>query len=188
MVKPSTSAPRHREEVVNTHLAILMGRHGVDAEAETLHRSGASRPDVLFTLGGLRAIIEGKFSGVPDADNIVTDDATRRVTSGICHIAVAVVYPEALRSVPMKDLVSALAAARLRYRIFSEAGQTDWAEATPSELLAALRRVHGALARDDVVAATRLASLVFANALIFQEQLTAYGDDARAPFLRTYGG
>ncbi|MDR0672673.1 MAG: hypothetical protein LBF93_03220 [Zoogloeaceae bacterium] len=230
--KPSTA--RHREEVVNTHLAILMARHGLDAEAETIQRSGEARPDVLFTLGGLRVIIEGKFSGVPDADNIVTDDATRRVTSGICHIAVAVVYPEALRSVPMSGLLSALAVARLRYRIFSEAGQTEWAKATPSELLAALRRVHGVLVRDDVVAAaaeklvgkieavailwpptvcdklsellempirgdetqearearrttaTKVASLVLANALIFQEQLAAYGEDTRVPSLRTY--
>jgi hypothetical protein len=234
MVKTSPPVPRHREEVVNTHLAILMARHGVDAEAETIHQTGASRPDVLFTLGGLRAVIEGKFSGVPDADDIVTGDAARRVASGICHIAVAVVYPEALRGVPMSGLIPQLAATHLRYRIFSEAGQTAWAKAAPSGILAALRRVHGTLVQDDVVAAaaaslagkieavallwpptvceklsnllempgkkgetpeerearrataTRVASLVLANALIFQEQLAAYGDDARVPSLRAY--
>ncbi|MDR0736199.1 MAG: hypothetical protein LBF51_05100, partial [Zoogloeaceae bacterium] len=234
MPRAKTSAVRHREEVINTHLAILMARHGIDAEAETIHHAGHSRPDVLFTLGGLRAVIEGKFSGVPGADDIVTNDAQRRVASGICHLAVAVVYPEALRSVPMSGLPSALAAASLRYRIFSEAGQSDWAKATPSGILAALRRAHGTLIQDDVVAnaaaslagkieavallwppavcdklsqllempgkrgetpeerearrttATRVASLVLANALIFQEQLAAYGDDARVPSLRAY--
>ncbi|MDR3353145.1 MAG: hypothetical protein LBO00_09160 [Zoogloeaceae bacterium] len=234
MPRAKNPAVRHREEVVNTYLAILMARHGIDAEAETIQRSGESRPDVLFTLGGLRTVIEGKYADVANADTIVSDDATRRITTGICHIAVAVVYPGALRAVAMSGLEAALAAAPLRYRIFSEAGQTDWAEATPSELLAALRRVHGALVQDDVVAvaaaklvgkiesvamlwppavcdrlsrllempahksetpeerdarritATKVASLVLANALIFQEQLAAYGDDARVPSLRTY--
>ncbi|MDR3158200.1 MAG: hypothetical protein LBU11_04150 [Zoogloeaceae bacterium] len=232
--KTSASAIRHREEVINTHLAILMARHGVDAEAETIHRSGEVRPDVLFTLGGLRAVIEGKYADVANADAVVSNDAISRVTTGICHIAVAVVYPKTLRTVAMPRLGATLAAACLRYRIFSEAGQTDWAEATPSEILVALRRVHGALARDDVVAAaagklvgkietiailwpptvcdklsnllemparknetpeeqearritaTKVASLVLANALIFQEQLAAHGDDARVPSLRAY--
>ena len=52
---------RHREEVINAGLAILLTRHGIDAEAETILRSGGARPDVMFTLGGLRVIIEGKF-------------------------------------------------------------------------------------------------------------------------------
>ncbi|MDR2113026.1 MAG: hypothetical protein LBQ62_08015 [Candidatus Accumulibacter sp.] len=234
MPRATPATPRHREEVVNTCLAILMARHGLDAEAEALLRSGEARPDVLFTLGGLRAVIEGKYADVPNADDVVSNDAARRVTTGICHIAVAVVYPEALRAIALSRLDATLAAARLRYRIFSEAGQTDWAEATPSELLAALRRVHGVLVQDDVVAiaaenlvgkieciaalwpptvcdklslllempirkgeapeerearritATKVASLVLANALIFQEQLAAYGDDARVPSLRTY--
>jgi hypothetical protein len=58
---------RHREESINTQLAILLARHGVDAEPETIHRSGQQRPDVMFVLGGLRVIIEGKFSDTPDA-------------------------------------------------------------------------------------------------------------------------
>ncbi|MDR0565388.1 MAG: hypothetical protein LBG78_10710, partial [Azoarcus sp.] len=92
------SEPRHREEIINAHLAILLTRHGVGAEAETLHESGAARPDVMFVMGGLRVIIEGKFSDVPNADAVVLGDATRRVESGICHVAVALVYPDALRT------------------------------------------------------------------------------------------
>ncbi|MDR1662517.1 MAG: hypothetical protein LBR95_08880 [Azoarcus sp.] len=116
----------HREEVINTCLAILMARHGVDAEAETIRQSGKQRPDVLFTLGGLRTVIEGKYADVADADKVVSGDAERRVSSGICHIAVAVVYPRELRAAGTKDLGKILADARLRYRIFSEARHNQW--------------------------------------------------------------
>jgi hypothetical protein len=226
----------HREEVINTCLAILMARHGVDAEAETIHQSGRQRPDVLFTLGGLRTVIEGKYADVADADKVVSGDAERRVSSGICHIAVAVVYPRELRTAGTKELEKRLAAAKLRYRIFSEARHDQWLSGTPSEILAALRRVHGALVKDDVVAesarslaekieniaalwsgqpatcdrlsnilgmpakrgetaderkgrrttATKVASLVLANALIFQEQLALSGGDGRVDALRAY--
>ncbi|NJL59514.1 MAG: hypothetical protein HC887_07600 [Desulfobacteraceae bacterium] len=56
---------RHREESVNTQLAILLTRHGVIAESETIHQSGSQRPDVMFVLGGLRVIIEGNFPICP---------------------------------------------------------------------------------------------------------------------------
>lgn len=227
---------QHREEVINTHLAILLTRHGVDAEAETIHRSGQARPDVMFMMSGLRVIIEGKFEDAPDADKVVLDDATKRITSGICHIAVAIVYPTTLRAVSTSEMGAALSGSRLRYLILSETGQTEWAQATPAEILASLRRVHEALIHDDIVAdsarrlssriediaalwvgrsatcdrlssllgmpkkrgetsqesdarrmtATKVASLVLANAMIFQEQLAASGGGGRIDSLRAY--
>lgn len=228
--------PRHREEVINTYLAILLTRHGVGAEAETIHHSGESRPDVMFTLGGLRVIIEGKFSDVPDASGIVLSDAAKRLASGICHIAVALVYPAKLRASTTASLERELSDTRLKYLIISESGQTEWAEATPSQILASLRRVHEALIKDDIVAdsaaklseriekiaelwsgapatcdrlstllgmpskrgeaqderdarrvtATKVAALVLANAMIFQEQLAVSGGDGRVDSLRAY--
>jgi len=227
---------RHREEVINTYLAILLTRHGVNAEAETIHHAGGSRPDVMFTMGGLRVIIEGKFSDVPDADTVVLGDATRRIATGICHIAVALVYPKALRTASTASLESDLSGSRLRFLIISEAEQTGWSEATPSEILASLRRVQESLIKDDIVAesarklseriediaslwgglpaicdrlssllgmpkkrgetpeerdarratAAKVASLVLANALIFQEQLAVSGGDGRVDSLRSY--
>ncbi|MCL2076170.1 MAG: SAM-dependent methyltransferase [Betaproteobacteria bacterium] len=227
---------RHREEVINTHLAILLTRHGVNAEAETIHHSGHARPDVLFTLGGLRVVIEGKFADAPDADTVVLEDAIRRIDTGMCHVAVALVYPKALRTASTKTLGKTLAASSLRFVIVSETGQTEWAESSPAEILSALRRVHEALARDDIVAAsarrlserieniaalwagqaavcdrlsellgmparrgetsdekearrmtaTKVASLVLANAMIFQEQLASSEGDARVETLRAF--
>jgi hypothetical protein len=227
---------RHREESINTQLAILLTRHGVDAEPETIHRSGQQRPDVMFVLGGLRVIIEGKFSDTPDAENVVRGDALKRIQSGICHISVALVYPEALRTVAMGNLDTTLSTSKLRSMIISETGQTEWLETTPDEILASLRRVHEALTKDDIVAesakrlseriegiselwidqpatcdrlsellgmptkrgekteernarritATKVASLVLANAMIFQEQLAVSGGDGRVDSLRAY--
>ncbi len=190
----------------------------------------------MFTMGGLRVIVEGKFVDVPDADTVVRGDAAKRIATGICHIAVALVYPKALRTASTASLESALSCSRLRYLIVSETGQTEWAEAAPSEILASLRRVHESLTKDDIVAesarqlseriegiaalwvgqsatcdrlsnllgmpkkrgetseesdarrttATKVASLVLANAMIFQEQLAASGGDGRVDSLRAY--
>src|ERR1700682_2375877 len=84
---------RNREEVVNTQLAILISRLGVTADAETIHVHGKHRPDVLFELRGLRVVIEGKFADHPGAEQIVLEDARKRVRSGIAHIAAAAIYP-----------------------------------------------------------------------------------------------
>jgi hypothetical protein len=144
--------PWHREEAINTQLAILLARHGVDAEAETILQSGAQRPDVMFLLNGVRVIIEGKYADTPDAETVVLGDAQRRVQSGLCQIAVALVYPDALRTIATAKLDKTLSASSLRILIVSETGQTAWSNATPSEILAALRRVHDALTKDDIVA------------------------------------
>ncbi|MGK9452532.1 hypothetical protein ACSSZE_14940 [Acidithiobacillus caldus] len=229
-------AIRHREETINTQLAILLSRHGVHADAETILHQGRQRPDVMFLLGGVRVVIEGKYADVPDAAAVVLDDARRRVRNGICHIAVALIYPKAMRTVRVADLDAQLSRTRLRHRIISETGETDWAEGTPDEVLASLRRAHEAMTKDDIVAesagklsqriqaiadlwsgsggvcdklsntlgmpgkrgetadernarretAAKVAALVLANAMIFQEQLAASSADGRIDSLRAY--
>ncbi len=224
----------HREETVNTQLAILLSRHGIKAEAETIHHSGKYRPDVMFILGGLRVIIEGKFSDAAGADNAVMSDALKRVKDGMCHIAVALVYPKNIRTIDTSQLEETLSTSRLRFQIFSETEPTGWSEATPSGILSALRHTHGTLIKDDVVdksakrlserieiiaalwigqtaicdrlsvllgmpakrgekseerdarrkTATKVAALVIANAMIFQEHLASYGGDSRIVTLR----
>jgi hypothetical protein len=213
---------RHREEVLNTLLAIVLSRLGVQAEPETIGAQG-QKPDVLFPLHGLRVVVEGKLEDVPSADKIVFDDATERVQRGVAHIAAAVVYPALLRTVPISELETKLSQTPLKYRIVHESGQTDWFEGTPDSLLSALRRVQETLAKDDIVQSTasdleqklqavaqqwigqvgtcdrlahilgmpapkgelpdkaearrntaaRVSALALANALIFQEQLSA---------------
>ncbi|WP_126447967.1 hypothetical protein [Sulfuricystis multivorans] len=229
-------AIRHREETINTQLAIVLSKLGVNADAETIHRHGQQRPDVMFLLGGVRVVIEGKYEDVPDAENTVLRDARQRVQSGICHIAVALIYPKTLRAVRVGDLEAALSKSRLRHLVISETGETDWAEGSPDEVLASLRRAHEAMTKDDIVAASaerlsqriqsiadlwagaggvcdklsdvlgmpprrgetaderdgrretaaKVAALVLANAMIFQEQLAATNADGRIDSLRAY--
>ncbi|PQJ95453.1 hypothetical protein CXB77_14745 [Chromatium okenii] len=230
-------APRHREETLNTHLAVLLTEHGIDdAEPETILTAGTQRPDVMFTFNGLRVILEGKFADVADAEKVVQADAQRRVDSGICHIAAAVVYPEALRTTSTKNISGVLAETQLRVCTLSEIGATAWSEATPAELLETLRRVHHTMSQEDIVAtaaqalserietiasfwngqgatcdrlsellgmpihadevpevrearrvmSAKVAALVMANAMIFQEQLANFGNDPRVNTLRAY--
>ncbi|MGD0548289.1 MAG: hypothetical protein ABR991_10750, partial [Terracidiphilus sp.] len=131
---------RNREEVINTQLAILISRLGVTADAETIHVHGKQRPDVLFELLGLRVIIEGKFADHPNAEQVVLEDASRRVRSGIAHIAAAVIYPAVLRNTTTSKVLEKLRTAQLKYRIVSESHQTEeWFEGDPASLMNALR-------------------------------------------------
>ena len=149
------SQHRNREEVVNTQLAVLISKLGVTADAETIHLHGTHRPDVLFQLRGLRAVIEGKFADVANAEQIVLDDARRRVRAGIAHIAAATVYPVALRTTPTTKILDTLADARLRSCIITETSDGNgWFEGNPAELMEALRRAQEALSQDDIVERT----------------------------------
>ena len=133
---------RNREEAVNTQLAILISRYGVTADGETIHLHGKHRPDVLFQLRGLRVVIEGKFPDHPNAGEVVIEDARRRVKSGIAHIAAAVVYTDVLRSAQTTKIIQTLERSQLRFRIVSEAHETEWSEGPPAALMDALRLRH----------------------------------------------
>jgi hypothetical protein len=223
---------RHREEAVNTQLAVLLSRFGVKADAETILSQGAERPDVLFGFSGLRVAIEGKFDDLPSAKEAALENAKGRVERGISHIAAAVVYPGNLRLSPTTQLLSRLETAVLTYRIVSETGETEWVEGSPASLMDALRRVQETLAQDDIVektarslsalleivaglwlpqpvtcdrlaailgmvapkgetpdkagkrreTAAKVSALVIANALIFQEQLSATREQLSATY------
>jgi hypothetical protein len=149
------STHRNREEVVNTHLAILISRLGVTADAETIHVHGRYRPDVLFMMRGLRVAIEGKFADLSTAEEVVLEDARKRVRSGIAHIAAAVVYPLPLRSARMGKILELLSRSQLKYRIISETHDAEvWFEGTPDSLMVALRHAQETLTKDDIVEET----------------------------------
>jgi hypothetical protein len=149
------SSPRNREEVINTQLAVLISRMGVEADAETIHVQGKHRPDVLFRMHGLRVVIEGKFADHPGAEELVLKDARNRVRAGIAHIAMAAIYPKPLRTTPTAKIIERLEKSQIKYRIISEAYESkEWFEGDPASLMDALRRVHEALTKDDVVEQT----------------------------------
>ena len=146
---------RNREEVVNTQLAILISHLGVTADAETIHVHGQHRPDVLFQLRGLRVVIEGKLADHPNAEEVVLEDARKRVRSGIAHIAAAAIYPLPLRHTPTTKILDALRTSQLKYRIVAETYETqEWFEGSPASLMDALRHAQEALTKDDIVEQT----------------------------------
>jgi len=146
--------PRHRnrEEAINTQLAVLISGYGVKADAETIHLRGLHRPDVLFEMRGLRIAIEGKFPDHPSAMEAVSDDARRRVRSGLTHIAAAVVYPIALRTTSTSEILDELSSSSLKFKIITEywEGQ-EWFDGSPLDLMGALRRAQEALTEDNIV-------------------------------------
>jgi methylase of polypeptide subunit release factors len=149
------SSHRNREEAVNTQLALHISKLGVTADAETIHVHGKHRPDVLFQLRGLRAVIEGKFADTPSAGQVVLEDARKRVKAGIAHIAVAVIYGDDLRSAPTTQIMDILAGTKLRYRIVTETFESDnWFEGSPANLMESLRRAQESLTKDDIVETT----------------------------------
>jgi hypothetical protein len=155
MANPKKPTQRNREEAVNTQLALVISKLGVTADAETILVHGKHRPDVIFDLRGLRVAIEGKFDDHGDAENAVLNDAKTRVSAGIAHIAVAVIYGEELRRSPTGEIAGKLAEARLRFRIVTETySATDWHEGSPGDIMQALRRAQEALVEDDIVEKT----------------------------------
>lgn len=145
---------RHREETINTQLAIIISNLGVTAEAETILVHGQERPDVIFNLRGLRVVIEGKFADHPNVKYVVLSDARGRVQRGIAHIATAAIYPKELRTVPTSELNNHLQQAQITFCIVSETGETEWYDGTPSGIMDALRRAQVTLAQDNIVERT----------------------------------
>lgn len=142
---------RHREEVLNTVLAICLGSHGLNADPETILHSGRNRPDVLATYRGLRCAIEGKIADAPRARAEALTDASGRIEQGIAHLAIAVVYPSDLRETEFADLVAAFGTAQLDFLVLSEAGISAWRVGGVDEIFAELRRAHDVIVRDDVL-------------------------------------
>ena len=145
-------AHRNREEAVNTQLVLLISQLGVTADAESILLHGKHRSDVIFQLWGLRVVIENKFSDTSNAEQIVLEDARKRVRDGIAHIAAATVCPVDLRTTPTTELIDTLSNTSLRYRIVTEAFENkNWFDGTPASLMEALRRAQESLVKDDIV-------------------------------------
>lgn len=71
------TAYRHREEALNTQLAVLLSRFGVKADAETIQASGRERPDVLFHWRGLRVVVVGKLAPMTNRQPVARTVALR---------------------------------------------------------------------------------------------------------------
>jgi hypothetical protein len=142
---------RHREEVLNTLLARTLIAYGVNADPETISPGGREKPDVVFSYRGLRCVIEGKYSDVPNHRDIVTADAQGRLNTGLAQLGIAVVYPARLRTAAFNSLQERLAETTFEFRILSETGVQEWKAGGIDFILSELRHAQEIFARDDAV-------------------------------------
>lgn len=167
-------SPRHREEVLNVILALLLHRRGIVAAPEQILLSHLERrramPDVLVHYQGLRTAIEGRTAITQAAQTALLRKTRDRVQKGIAHLGIAIAYPASLREAPFEQLEQELARACLRFAVISEVEDIQlglrlpnepepedlimpavWIEGDLGNLTDVLRRTYERLVREDVV-------------------------------------
>ncbi|MFP4395963.1 MAG: hypothetical protein ACLFTI_11930 [Anaerolineales bacterium] len=144
--------PRYREEVLNVYLAELLRDRGIVSAPETITSSGERRslPDVVVQYAGLRVILEGKVADTPNAHEKAFAAAERRLEQGIVQIAIALVYPIALREA--EDVKSEMAAASFDIAIITESQTANYHRGDIDYLRSALTLAFNQLVQEDVVA------------------------------------
>jgi len=146
----------YREEVFNVLLALLLHERGVITAPEQSFRQALEErrhvPDVLVIYRGLRTVIEGKVADKSGADEKAFAQARDRVSSGVAHIGIALLYPAAIRKIAsLSELRSFLSSCTFRVAVCSETGETGWAEGGLNYLADILRGAFEQLVREDAV-------------------------------------
>lgn len=146
----------YREEVFNVLLALLLHERGVITAPEHSFRQALEErrhvPDVLVVYRGLRTVIEGKVADKSDAAQKALAQARDRVGSGIAHVGIALLYPDAIRKTPsFSELQGFLSSCTFKVAVCSETGETGWTEGGLDYLADVLRGTFEQLVREDAV-------------------------------------
>lgn len=88
-----------RQEVLNTELARLLCQQGLVALPEQRLKQG-KMPDLLLPFRGFYLVIEAEVDDQLQAQDRAWRKAVERVEQGLAHLALALVYPAALRELP----------------------------------------------------------------------------------------
>ncbi len=94
--------PRYREEVINIRVGDILKEMGFKASAEII--SGGKLPDIMVNVDGVKINIEGRFEKSLQAKGL-EKRCRERVETGICDIAVGIVYPEQIREAEDNELL-----------------------------------------------------------------------------------
>lgn len=146
----------YREEVFNVLLALLLHERGVITAPEQSFRQALQErrhvPDVLVVYRGLRTVIEGKVDDKSGAGEKALAQARDRVSSGVAHIGIALLYPAAIRKTPsFPELQDVLISCTFKVAVCSETGETGWTEGGIDYLADVLRGTFDQLIREDAV-------------------------------------
>jgi hypothetical protein len=90
-----------RQEVLNTELARLLCQQGLIALPEQRLKQGVM-PDLLLPFRGFYLVIEAEVDDQPHAQERAWHKAVERVEQGLAHLALALVYPAALRETALQ--------------------------------------------------------------------------------------
>ena len=136
-----------RQEVLNTELARLLCQQGLVALPEQRLQQGMM-PDVLLPFRGFYLIIEAEVSDQPQAQERAWRKAIERVEQGLAHLALALVYPAALREAPVRQLADALPHAALRFSLCAPPipDAPDWRTGDLNALTTTLQHAYQSLA------------------------------------------
>lgn len=146
----------YREEVFNVLLALLLHERGVVTAPEQSFKQALEErrhvPDVLVVYRGLRTVIEGKVADKSGADEQTLAQVRDRVSSGVAHIGIALLYPAAIRKTPsFPELQNVLTSCTFKVAVCSETGETGWTEGGIDYLADVLRGTFDQLIREDTV-------------------------------------
>jgi hypothetical protein len=150
------STSGYREEVFNVLLALLLHERGVVTAPEQSFKQALQErrhvPDVLVVYRGLRTVIEGKVADKSDAGEKSLAQARDRVSSGIAHVGIALLYPAVIRKTPsFSELKDSLSRCTFKVAVCSETGETGWTEGGLDYLADVLRGAFEQLVREDAV-------------------------------------
>jgi len=150
------SSSGYREEVFNVLLALLLHERGVISAPEQSFRQALQErrhvPDVLVVYRGLRTVIEGKVADKSDAAEKALVQARDRVSSGVAHVGIALLYPAAIRKIPsFSELQGFLSSCTFKVAVCTETGETGWTEGGVNYLADVLRGTFEQLVREDAV-------------------------------------
>jgi type I restriction-modification system DNA methylase subunit len=92
--------PRYHQSVINVKIADALREMGVKAAGEIITSRGI--PDVMVEIGGFKINIEGWFEKSIQL-NELKSKCRERIKSGICDIAIGLLYPETIREVDQDE-------------------------------------------------------------------------------------
>jgi len=145
---------RKREEVLNVHLAMALKEQGLVSVPEAILRLPSKKrryPDVLVEYRDLRIAIEGKISDVSGAYADCLQAANERVEERIADAALAIIYPEELRTAPPDRLRSRTNPPLLKVATVQIGKASDFRSVTVPALAEVLRALYEDIIGEDVI-------------------------------------
>ncbi len=146
---------KFRQEVFNVLLAQLLSERGIITAPERILRIGPEKhirmPDLIVVYYGLRTAIEGEIGGKYNSKGKALDSARKRVSDGIAHIGIAIIYPKQLQEFEFERLKEEIKKSEFEINIISEYKESGYVKGNIDYLDNILRYTFEQLVQEDIV-------------------------------------